>query len=68
MNTKYLLFGILTTAFLTLAACTNDTGDGLYEGIHRTDVTPDRSGIHRTDVTPDRNSIHRTDVTPDRKN
>lgn len=67
MNTKKLFFGLLTLGVLTLAACSNDADNGLYEGIDRTDVTPDRKGIDRTDVTPDRKGIDRTDVTPDRR-
>ncbi|MDG1572982.1 hypothetical protein OZ410_11695 [Robiginitalea sp. M366] len=71
MNTKKLIFGLFAFAILLGASCTAD-GDGLYDSIDRTDVTPDRKkqSIDRTDVTPDRNnkqSIDRTDVTPDRK-
>ena len=65
MNLKHFSLAIVAFATLVLSACTSDT-NGLYEGIHRTDVTPDRA-IDRTDVTPDRASIDRTDVTPDRK-
>ena len=67
MNTKKILYGILTIATLSLAACSNDSDNGLYDGIERRDVTPDRKGIERKDVTPDRLSIERRDVTPDRK-
>lgn len=65
MNLKRLSLALVVFATLILSACTSDS-NGLYEGIHRTDVTPDRA-IDRTDVTPDRASIDRTDVTPDRK-
>lgn len=67
MNTKKLFYAFLTVAVLGLAACSNDSDNGLYEGVNRTDITPDRKGINRTDVTPDRKGINRTDVTPDRK-
>ena len=67
MNTKKFLYGILTIATLSLAACSQDSDGGLYDGIERKDVTPDRKGIERKDVTPDRLSIERKDVTPDRK-
>ncbi len=66
MNTKKFFYGLLTVAVLTLAACSNDSDNGIYDGVDRTDVTPDRA-VDRTDVTPDRGSINRTDVTPDRK-
>ena len=68
MNTKKFFYGILAFAVLFVASCTNDS-DGLYDGIDRTDVTPDRktTSVDRTDITPDRKSIDRTDVTPDRE-
>jgi len=66
MNTKKILYGILTIATLSLAACSNDSDSGLYDGIERKDVTPDRNNIERKDVTPERNSIERKDVTPER--
>ena len=78
MNTKRFIYSLMTIAVLTLAACSNDSDNGLYEGINRTDVTPDRAinrtdvtperAINRTDVTPDRASVNRTDITPDRGN
>jgi len=66
MNTKKFIYALLTVAVLGLAACSNDSDSGLYEGVNRTDITPDRKGVNRTDITPDRKGINRTDVTPDR--
>ena len=42
MNTKKFIYGLMTLAILSLAACSNDSDNGLYDSIERKDVTPDR--------------------------
>ncbi|WP_148214362.1 hypothetical protein [Robiginitalea biformata] len=78
MNTRKIFYTLIAFSVLFLAACSNDTGDGLYEGVNRTDITPDRSvnrtdvtpdrAVNRTDITPNRSSVNRTDITPDKRN
>ena len=66
MNTKKMLYGLLTLCILVIAAaCTKDTADQAeYEfGIDRMDVGEQEKAIDRMDVqTTNRQSIDRMDV------
>ena len=48
MNTPKLLYGIFAIAVLSLAACSNDSSDDLYEGVDRTKIRIDN--VDRTKI------------------
>lgn len=55
MNTKKLFFALLTVALLSVAACSSDTGDDIYEGVEKSKIKiPGRSVEKSKIVVPGR--------------
>ncbi len=63
MNTKKLFYGLLTFGVLTLAACSNDSSDGAYDGVDKTKITKGPDGVDKTKITKGPDGVDRTKVT-----
>ncbi|MDC6354123.1 MULTISPECIES: hypothetical protein [unclassified Robiginitalea] len=55
MNTRKLFYAFLTFALLSVAACSNDSGDDIYEGVEKSKIkVPGRSVEKSKIVVPGR--------------
>lgn len=62
MNTKKLFYGLLTVAVLTLAACSNDSSDALYDGVDKTKITKGSDGVDKTKITKGTDGVDKTKI------
>lgn len=62
MNTKKLFYGLLTLGVLTLAACSNDSNDALYDGVDKTKITKGPDAVDKTKITKGPDGVDRTKV------
>ena len=57
MNTKKFIYGLMTVAILSLAACSNDSNDGLYDSVDKSKITKGPDSVDKSKITkgPDSN-------------
>lgn len=63
MNTKKFIYGLMTVAVLSLAACSNDSDNGLYDSVDRTKVTKGPDAVDRSKITKGTDGVDRSKVT-----
>jgi hypothetical protein len=67
MNTKKILFGILTMGILTGAACTTDNADVYEQSVDKTKITkgPKKQAVDKTKITkgPSKQAVDKTKIT-----
>ncbi|WP_445382243.1 hypothetical protein [Robiginitalea sp. IMCC43444] len=65
MNTRKILFGIMTFSVLIFASCTNDTADAeLYEvGIDKSKITKGPDSIDKSKITKGTDAIDKSKIT-----
>ena len=63
MNMKKIIFPLLAFSIIGLSACSDNSDDGLYEGVDRTKITIPKA-VDRTKITiPKTESVDRTKIT-----
>ena len=64
MNTKKMLYGILTLSILLIAAaCTSDTAEQELYSIDRMEITEQEDAIDRMEITEQEEAIDRMEIT-----
>ena len=63
MNTKKFIYGLMTVAILSLAACSNDSNDGLYDSVDKSKITKGPDGVDKSKITKGPDSVDKSKIT-----
>lgn len=69
MNTKKLIYALLTVAVLSLAACSNDSDNGLYDSVDKSKITKGPDAVDKSKITKGPDAVDKSKITkgPDGK-